>query len=140
MSWTDQHMKWLQDTGSTIKTACGKIVNIFEFRHDVSDTRIMSAWARHFRNHYCVDDELEILKPDEMTTSEYLLELKFPHISEKPGPSIRAGDFAEILVADYLQFFRDYYVPRTRYDRKFIGNESSKGSDGNHPIFNAGGK
>lgn len=129
MPWTCKHLEWLKDTGNTIKTSCGKDVPIFEFRHDLSNESVMSAWARHFRNHYCLDTELEVLKPDEMTKSDYLLELKFPHASTRPGPSIRAGDFAEILVADYLQFLRSYYVPRTRYDRKIIGNESSKGSD-----------
>ena len=64
-----------------------------------------------------------------MTNSEYLLSLKFPDNSPGLGPSTRSGDFAEILVADYLAFLHDYYVPRTRYDRKIIGNESSKGSD-----------
>jgi hypothetical protein len=129
MPWTSKHLEWLKDTGNTIKTSCGKDVPVYEFRHDLSDENVMSAWARHFRNHYCLDIELEALKPDDMANSDFLLELKFPHASKSPGPSIRAGDFAEILVADYLQFLRAYYVPRTRYDRKIIGNESSKGSD-----------
>ena len=46
-----------------------------------------------------------------------------------PGPSIRAGDFAEILVADYLQYLLGYWVPRTRYGNKTIRDESSKGCD-----------
>lgn len=129
MPWTNKHLEWLQNTGCTIETSCGKFVPVFQFRHDVCNETIMSAWARHFRNHYCLDSELEILKPEEMTCSEYLMDLKFPHASTSPGPSIRAGDFAEILIADYLEFLRNYYVPRTRYDRKIIGNESSKGSD-----------
>ncbi|MBE9550196.1 MAG: virulence associated protein [Proteobacteria bacterium] len=129
MPWTNEHLAWLQETGSTIRTSCGKDVPVFEFCHDANDGRIMSAWARHFRNHYCLDADLVSLKPDGMTSAEYLLELKFPSASVKPGPSIRSGDFAEILIADYLEFLRNYYVPRTRYDRKIIGNESSKGSD-----------
>lgn len=129
MPWTNEHLKWLEDTGKVIKTTCGKEVPVFHFSHDASDAAIMSAWANHFRNHYCSDSDLVILKPEEMTNSDYLLELKFPDAKNKPGPSIRAGDFAEILVADYLTFLRAYYVPRTRYDRKIIGNESSKGSD-----------
>ncbi|WP_319521856.1 virulence associated protein [uncultured Desulfosarcina sp.] len=128
MPWTNEHLQWLQDTGETITTSCGKTVPIYEFRYDMADEAIMSNWARHFRNHYCLDCDLPILKPEGMSSSEYLLTIKFPNRSN-PGPSIRAGDFSEILVADYLQFLRDYYVPRTRYDRKIIGNESSKGSD-----------
>ena len=84
----------------------------------------MSAWATHFSNHYCSDNEIDVLIEDTgITKSEFLETRKFP------GPSIRAGDFGEILIADYLQFKLDYWVPRTRYDRKVIANESSKGSD-----------
>jgi hypothetical protein len=129
MPWTDEHLKWLVDTGETFTTSCGKSVPIYEFRYDMSNTQVMSEWARHFRNHYCLDTELAVMKPEEMSSSDYLLTLKFPDQSSSPGPSIRAGDFSEILVADYLEFLRECFVPRTRYDRKIIGNESSKGSD-----------
>jgi hypothetical protein len=129
MPWTADHLQWLRDTGDVIVTTCGKSAPVFEFRYDMTNDGILSRWARHFRNHYCLDTDLPHLKSPEQTNAEYLLSIKFPHASRKPGPSIRAGDFAEILVADYLQFLREYYVPRTRYDRKIIGNESSKGSD-----------
>jgi len=129
MPWTDEHLEWLIDNGETFTTSCGKSVPIYDFRYDMTNTQIMSKWATHFRNHYCLDTELPFLKPDDISNSAFLLTLKFPDKSSAPGPSIRAGDFSEILVADYLEFLRDYYVPRTRYDRKIIGNESSKGSD-----------
>ena len=54
---------------------------------------------------------------------------KFPDERIKPGPSIRAGDFAEILIADFLEFICNYWVPRLRYLDKTIKNESPKGSD-----------
>ena len=129
MSWSYEHLKWLVDTGEKLRTVCGKDVPIYRFNHDVNDQLVMVEWARHFRNHYCADDEIEEIKSPELTNSEYLVRDKFPHATNKPGPSIRAGDFAEILIADFLQFLRGYYVPRTRYDRKIIANESSKGSD-----------
>lgn len=129
MPWSKEHIQWLHDTGEVISISTGESVPVFEFAYDVANEKAMSHWARHFRNHYCSDDAIEILKPEGMTKKDYLLNLKFPHNTKNPGPSIRAGDFAEILVADYLVFLRDYYVPRTRYDRKIIGNESSKGSD-----------
>jgi len=127
MPWTNKHLEWLIETGESIVTACGKNVPVYEFRYDMANNEVMSGWARHFRNHYCLDTDLPQLKSPEQTNSEYLL-LKFPDRTGA-GPSIRAGDFSEILIADYLHFLRDYYVPRTRYDRKIIGNESSKGSD-----------
>jgi len=89
----------------------------------------MSSWARHFRNHYCLDDDLPHIKNPAKTNKQYLLTEKFPHGTNKPGPSIRAGDFAEILIADYLEYIQKYQVPRTRYDRKGVPNESTKGSD-----------
>ncbi|MCF8474595.1 MAG: DUF1837 domain-containing protein [Emcibacter sp.] len=70
-----------------------------------------------------------MLKPDNMTKAKYLLELKFPSKIGGSGPATRSGDFAEILVADYLTYLHGYMVPRTRYDRKTITNESTKGSD-----------
>jgi hypothetical protein len=129
MPWTDEHIQWLHDTGEIIAISTGENVSVFEFAYDITNEEIMSHWAKHFRSHYCSDTEIEILKPEGMTKAEYLLNLKFPHKSEGFGPGIRSGDFAEILVADYLAFLNEYYVPRTRYDRKIIGNESSKGSD-----------
>ena len=50
------------------------------------------------------------------------------HISG-PGTSIRAGDFGEILVADYLEYILGFWVPRTRYADKAVRNESTKGCD-----------
>lgn len=129
MPWTSEHLTWLHDTGEVIAISTGENVPVYEFAYDVANEEVMSHWARHFRNHYCADSEIDILKPEGMTNSEYLLSLKFPDDSPGLGPSTRSGDFAEILVADYLTFLHDYYVPRTRYDRKIIGNESSKGSD-----------
>ena len=104
MPWTYEHLKWLEDTGEVVETACGKYAPVYKFSYDITDNKTMSSWAKHFRNYYCSDGELIFLKPDTMSKSAYLLELKFPDAKKKPGPSIRAGDFAEILVADYLVF------------------------------------
>jgi len=61
--------------------------------------------------------------------AEYLLQLKFPDASKSPGPSIRSGDFTEMLIADYVGIPFGLLGPRTRYDDKTIRNESKKGSD-----------
>jgi len=122
------HIGWLKNTGH-FSSACGRTVPIFELRHDIADQVTMSAWAGHFRRHYCSDDDLKYIKPSHITSYNYLVEIKFPSKTKKPGPSIRSGDFAEILVADYMQYLRGYDVPRTRWDRKIIANESAKGSD-----------
>lgn len=126
---SNEHIRWFKRKTKLVKTGCGKKYQIFEFLYDDSQIPIMSAWAKHFRNQYCLDSEIDILRPSNLSRKNYLLSHKFPDASAPPGPSIRSGDFGEILVADYLRFIRDYYVPSTRYRRKAIRNESVKGSD-----------
>lgn len=129
MPWTSEHMKWLVDTGERLNTVDGKIVEVWEFHHEQDDD-VLSAWAKHFRNHYCLDDEIDCLREGTgLSRSEYLKQMLFPDRHIKPGPSIRSGDFAEILVADYLRYILNYWVPNWRYDDKAIRNESKKGVD-----------
>lgn len=103
MSWTSEHTRWLIDTGEGLKTVDGKVVEVWEFRHE-KNCVVFSAWAKHFRNHYCFDSEIDDLRRGTpYSRAEYLNKLKFPDASITPGPSIRAGDFGEILVADFLE-------------------------------------
>jgi len=90
----------------------------------------MNEWANYFRNHYCLDHEIDFMREGTgLSREEFLVEMKFPDRSNSFGPATRAGDFAEILVADYLEYILNHYVPRTRYDRKTVRNESIKGCD-----------
>lgn len=126
---TPAHLAWLIDTGQIIKTADGRPVRVMELKHAKDDT-VLSSWAKHFRNHYCSDDQIDDLcKGTKLSRAEYLRAIKFPDESCAPGPSIRAGDFGEVLVADYLEFVLAYWLPRTRYDSKAVRNESTKGTD-----------
>ena len=91
---------------------------------------LLSKWATSVREHYCLDSEIDGLrKGTGLSRKDYLLDLIFPDKSKKPGPSIRAGDFAEILIADYLEFLIGYWVPRDKYKEKAIRDESIKGVD-----------
>lgn len=126
---TVKHIKWLVNTGKKINTAAGKEVEVWEFRRQ-DDSAALSAWAKHFRNHYCLDSEIDYWRKGiRCSRAEYLNRIKFPDESKAPGPSIRAGDFGEILVADFLEYLLGYWVPRTRYGDKTIRNESTKGCD-----------
>jgi hypothetical protein len=127
MPWTSEHIKWLIDTGARLRIADGKEVEVWELQHQKEDD-VLSAWARHFRNHYCLETEIDFLK-GKQTRKDYLNTLKFPCCSTKLGPGIRAGDFGEILVADYLQWLLGYWVPRVRWSSKVVRDESPKGSD-----------
>lgn len=64
-----------------------------------------------------------------MSKKDYLLTLKFPAQTGTPGPSVRSGDFSEILISDYLEYILNYWVPRTRYSNKINRNSSPMGSD-----------
>lgn len=123
------HIAWLINTGNGITTVDGKPVEVWEIRHSTNST-ILSSWAEHFRNHYCADTEIDALRNGTgLSRAEYLINIKFPDAVNAPGPSIRAGDFGEILSADFLEYILGYWTPRTRYSDKIIRNESSKGCD-----------
>lgn len=65
-----------------------------------------------------------------LDNATYLRTIKFPDQAAAPGPSLRAGDFAEILVADYIEFVLGYWCPRAlRYQDRWNRNDSTKGCD-----------
>lgn len=124
------HLKWLVNSGEAITLPSGNTVPIWDLQHHAVET-VLSEWAKHFRNHYCVDHDLPALvNGTGLSNKDYLLTIKFPDSKAAPGPSIRAGDFAEILVADFVEYFLGYWCPRElRYDQKFSRDESAKGCD-----------
>ena len=93
--WTSKHTKWLVNTGKNLKTIDGKDVEVWEFKH-LKDEKVLSAWAKHFRNHYCLDTDIDFLR-GKQTRQDYLKNIKFPCNTSKLGPGIRAGDFGEII-------------------------------------------
>lgn len=130
MPWTSEHYKWLIEIKNNLTTSDGKQVILLEFKPDLGDSDVMTKWAKHFRNHYCFDNEIDLLRDGTgFSRKEYLSNIKFPTESRGFGPSVRAGDFGEILIADYLEFVMGHWVPRTRYGNKTIRDESTKGSD-----------
>ncbi len=131
MTWAEKIKEWLvEEKEENITTVDGKPIKIFSFNYDSSDNETMSMWAEHFRNHYCADEILDILRSGTgLSRTDYLLSVKFPDKSIAPGPSVRSGDFSEILIADYLEFLLNYWVPRTRYSNKINRNSSPMGSD-----------
>lgn len=129
MTTSPTHLSWLKNSSRRVHTKDGAEIAIWTLNH-APDVGILSAWAKHFRNHYCDDKQIDQLrKGTPHSRADYLVQLKFPDASSAPGPSIRSGDFAEVLIADYVEFLLGFWVPRTRYDDKTIRNESKKGSD-----------
>lgn len=129
MTWTSAHISWLVRIDQTLSTANQKPIEVWEFRHQPNPT-ILSAWATHFRNHYCRDGQIDILRNGTgLSRGEFLTNIKFPDSQSPLGPAIKSGDFGEILVSDYMEFVLNFWVPRTRYVNKATRNESTKGSD-----------
>lgn len=135
MHFSSEHIKWLKHTGDTIVTQCGKRVPVLSFEHDITDEQCLSSWAKHFRNHYCNDDEIDELRSGSgLSRKNYLKSIKFPvqkilGPEDNTGPATRSGDFCEILVSDYIEFVLNFWVPRTRYEFKVNRNTSEQGSD-----------
>jgi hypothetical protein len=112
-----------------LQTSNGKTVEVWELRHTNDD---LSTWAKHFREHYCKDVDIDELRDGTgMSRKDFLNTKKFPDSVEKPGTSTRAGDFGEILVADFLEFIENYEVLSkvTRYSNKINRNSSPQGCD-----------
>lgn len=125
MTWKKKFGTWLTQEES-IQTANGQVVQVFSFNYNLADKEAMSAWAKYFRNHYCPDDKIDFLRSGTgLSKKDYLLTLKFPDQTGMPGPSVRSGDFSEILIADYFEFLLNYWVPRTRYSNKSNKNSST---------------
>lgn len=107
----------------------GETCEVWEFSAP-DDEMCLTEWANRFRQTYCPDSDIDILREGTgKSRAEYLLELIFPDKSAPPGPAIRAGDFAELLVSDYVEFVLGYWVPRGKYAEKGSRDESVKGVD-----------
>ncbi len=123
-----RYCSWFENTDTVFQTTDGEEVKVVNFNHEIDEV-ILNEWANHFRKHYCSDHDLtEDSTAMGVSRADYLRDIKFPG-DGRPGSSIRAGDFAEILVADYIQFLMGFSVPRTRYDRKVNRNSSTQSVD-----------
>lgn len=123
------YLKYLKKTGRSLKSADGKSIEIWELLVPEADP-CLSGWATRFRQHYCLDAEIDELRDGTgLSRSEYLLQLVFPDKTKPPGPGVRSGDFAELLVADYVEYQLGFWVPRGKYAEKASRDESVKGVD-----------
>lgn len=128
--WSSKYIKWFKKANEILKTVDGKDIELWEFNYDLTDDNILTEWVKHFRNHYCRDEDIDDCRNGTgLSRKNYLINLIFPDKSSKLGPGIRSGDFSEILVADYLEFILHYWVPRTKFENKSVRDESKKGCD-----------
>lgn len=123
-----RYMTWYEQE-ECLHTADGREITVLRLDTEDND-EILDEWAEHFRNNYRTLEDLDFdIVGTGKTREEFLINDVFPDTKVQPGPATRVGDFCELLVADYIEFIRDYYVPRTRYCRKINRNMSSPGSD-----------
>lgn len=124
------HISWLHDTGERQITACGRQIEIWALAPE-ADEAVLSAWASHFRQHYISDEDLPaMIDGTGLSKADYLRTVLFPDACNTPGPSLRAGDFSEILLADYVEYLLGYWCPRVlRYQDRWNRNDSTKGCD-----------
>jgi len=124
------HLTWLKGTGEKLITSDGKKITVLELMVDGADTSTWKAWAKHFREHYCLDSMIdEFCAGTPYSRAEYLKQLVFPDAKNDWGPAVRAGDFTEILLSDLVEAHFQCWVPRIRYANKNVRNESPKGTD-----------
>ncbi|WAW10368.1 virulence associated protein [Oxalobacter vibrioformis] len=123
------HLSCLSKSTHTILSSDGQPIEIWELTAPQT-AELLNVWATHFRQHYCPDSEIDILREGTgLSRADYLTQIVFPDKSIAPGPGVRSGDFAELLIADYVQFVLNYWVPRGKYADKANRDESVKGVD-----------
>ena len=114
-----------------LKTKDGNDIELWSFDYDILDATVMSEWARLFRNNYCLDSYLDMYRSGRnLSRKEFLIQNVFPDKTNYFGPATRSGDFSEILIADFLEYIENYWIPsRIRYENKPTKNSSTPGSD-----------
>lgn len=128
MNIIPQHLSFLTKSSLILYTSDNHPIEVWDLNVNEEDN--LTDWAKHFRQSYCLDSEIDFLRDGTgLTRAEYLKQLVFPDETKAPGPSIRSGDFAELLIADYLQYLMNYWVPKGKFSEKESRNESAKGVD-----------
>ena len=79
---------WLKKTGAKLTTADRSAVTVYELNIDHSNSAVLTKWAKHFREHYCLDAQIDRLrKGTKKSRAQYLTDLVFPDKSKDfPDP------------------------------------------------------
>lgn len=124
------HADCFKKRKKALESSDGTAISVYKFSIDKLSSQDLVAWAKHFRNHYCLDETIDLLRNGTgKSRASYLTDMVFPDKAAGLGPATRSGDFAEILVADLLETKFGYWVPRFRYENKMVRNDSPKGAD-----------
>lgn len=122
------YFKYLKQA-APLNLGAGVVCEVWEIDVPI-DEACLKEWASRFRQNYCPDSEIDVLRDGTgLSRAQYLTQLVFPDEKVNPGPGVRSGDFAELLIADFVEFMHGYWVPRGKYAEKGSRNESVKGVD-----------
>lgn len=104
---------------------------IYCYRIDYqANDEILDDWALHIRRQYESDEELSIdSTANHMNCEDYLRKYIIPQRDDILGPTVRAGDITEILIADLLEFILGYTVPRCKQRNRSGKCNSEHGTD-----------
>lgn len=122
------YLPWLlkEENITTIdnkKVTCYKL----EFK---GDDDILNQWALHIRRHYISDEDLtDACEITGKCKADYLKEQMIPQKNEELGPTVIAGDIAEIIILDVFEFEFQYKVPRVKMENRSGKNNSEHGTD-----------
>lgn len=77
-----QYLDWLLQE-KIVTTHEGKQIKVFELVIQ-DDEEILKSWAKHLREHYCADNEIDVLRAGYgLGRKEYLERIKFPDAKKK---------------------------------------------------------
>lgn len=129
MAQIPNYLSCLKKCKHILQSSDSKNIDVWELTiHQEND--LLKIWADNFRQHYCPDTKIDALRAGTgLSRKDYLTQVVFPDSTIAPGPSIRSGDFAELLVSDYVEYILGYWIPRGKYAEKWNRNESIKGVD-----------
>lgn len=123
-----KYIKWIvEETGVTLEN--NTPVKCYRINYKINE-EVLDDWALHIRRQYESDEEvLEGSKLNDMSVEDYLRKYIIPQREDDLGPTARASDITEILIADLLEFIFDYTVPRCKQRNRSGKCNSEHGTD-----------
>jgi hypothetical protein len=81
---------WLKKQKARPKSKDGVSIAVYELVVADSDAAALSAWAKRFREHYCLDSRIDKLRSGtKKSRAEYLRDMVFPDKADDFGPATR---------------------------------------------------
>ena len=124
-----KYINWIiKEDGVLFKD--GIPLSCYKIEYDITNEDVLNEWAEHIRKHYILDKDLESsIKTLHQTKKEHLENYIIPQKNHSMGPQTISGEFAEILIYDFIEHILDYFSLRGRHWGKSTPEQSVTGSD-----------